>query len=558
MAKISFSVSIFFIASLLVNMDLFFVQSKVDVYYDHDDNWYGIVLQYLENGNCSQGLPISFEFSDRKGFHTCQFFKILNAVSPAENFYAKTLFLKASARIALLFLFFLLGILVFKNGLIGLSLGTWFLLDSGFASYKPLVSNILEIISHTENPLIRSSRYISPLHYILPGIALLYIFLKVLLERKISYLMACVFIVCAYLLSTTPFYVFLPFIYALGSLWMFALYFSEKHVKIILTSFLLTLFALIALYLLPKLDVPFQKDALLRSGFISKNFEPIFIGHKALIFCTLLWIPVIYSLFRGRWIPTLLVSLGPYILLNINLFTGIEYQNFHFNDYLAPIMIFSLLAYMCTISHLRRYVVTICCIGIFVGVVYQVRSQFSLHRETHLNRNYIHNSDILNHIATAHKNKKFFCHELYFYVPLENNNQCLWHHLLMTYPISNEELLHITIAEFYLRGYSPEQVLEVLMQELIHRPIATYSYGSLEDWFGDPSNTKRFTEIERIKDVHKKWTDYYIANREELAASYIKKIDYFIFSNTQMIDTKKFRLVQQFAKYSLYEKSPNF
>jgi len=546
---------IFFICNILVNINLFFKKNKIDVYNNTDEAWYGIVLENIAQYGCPLGVPVTFLKSETKNFHTCLFFKILNKITPFEDFAKKAIYLKVLARALTLLVLGLFSYLFFKNVLWGIGFAVIYFLDIGFGGLLPIFKSILSLLNNSFEPLIRTNRFISPLHYSLPGLFCLYFFIKSSKEQFLSNLAIIFSLLCMFLMAIIPFYAWIPYHFFLLCIVFYSFLFHRDGSvwkKLLAIQFLGFLFILF--YLKTKLGMPFQEEALLRSSFFKNDFSPIYIFFKSFIFSLCFLFFVLYKktksyLFAG------VVCVGCYLLMNLNILTGYEYQNFHFKDYLSLPIYFTIFLF---IGHsYRQYKKALA--GLLVGLIFlltlnsiksNIKSVSQLSQLTSVEENL----DVLNYMALNIFNQKIYCGQLYNLIPLYTKNRCFYHHLLMTYPIDDEELLDINVVYFGILNYDRKKMLQVFANDRKEKTLATYSYGVKKAWIKNTPPNQRYTKKLNILKLQRNWLDYYALNFTALLPKFLNKFDYMVIPNTTTQVYPSFSLEKQFKNFKLLKK----
>ena len=554
---------LFALAAVLLQADLILAPTPLQVFRNTDENWYGIVMNRLETMSCEQGIPVTFLFPERKGFHTCEYFKVLNSISPFHDPIHKVIFLKSLARVLTLAAYCGLTFMVLGSALPGILLGLWHFLDPGLESFKPLVTLISQTASGTPPLFTQSARLISPLHYLLPGFALILCFIWLIRNQnrrhenrkstrwKITALSLPVFF---WLLAMTPFYSWLPILYILGCLVLYAWYFSERFTKVLLTSALVLGSGLILWEVHAKNGVLFESEVLPRVGFRKHCFEPIFFAHKGLIVASLLLAAMAYGVFKKRFLPALLVGGGLFLLVNINMVTGFEYQNYHFKDYLGPFYLGSIFLFLLwKFPQRRRWVLGIALLVSVVGSYQYVKAQTSLPNGLATAEKEVDHDAILS-FARAHlEGKRVFCNLWNFELPLRANVHCYWHHLMMAYPISDLELLEMSIVQFKLQGLTRAQVEKLFAEEYSHPTLAVWSYGVKPEWIAGVPENERYRDGAALQKFIPKWLDAYEKFPQSRLREVLSEFDYLILKRSHPEVASALKVVQEFSEYGIYE-----
>ena len=342
--KIFFSLFVLLVFVFL-NIDLWQGYGTTQVFRDPDEAWYGIVIKSVSTDGCS-GVPISYQFKDRINFHSCQFMTAINYILPIKNIITQTETLKFLSRLILILAFGVFSFLVFKDAILGLLLGLCLFLDGGIYVFKPGFVTIQNLLNGHLDDFIRSNRFMSPMQYQVPLLiwTLIYAYWLFSLkgdQRRKDTVFFITTLGLGVLIALTPFYAWAT--YLLTTFWFLAFSWSRcsrTRWYLAFTSFVAT--AILSLVIsFSKTQIPFVQDVLVRSGFFNDQWRPLFMLDKGLILGMLILSFLILKL-SGEKILSFLVPISFYLFVNINIFTGKEYQNFHFKDYLGPMWFISL------------------------------------------------------------------------------------------------------------------------------------------------------------------------------------------------------------------------
>lgn len=565
---------LFLFVAVFLQFDFFFMKSKFEIFQNSDESWYGIVLNRLETSNCNQsGVPITFLYTNRPHLYSCHFLETLNTISPFRETYSKTLYLKILARILTLALFLGFSILLLgkSEGFIpGLLLGTWYFLDPGIHEFKPSLLLIDRLMRGEYDAFSHTSRFVSPLHYFIPGLlALLGILFLIRRKEKKGSMLPVVselnqpinfshslrieikndiclirkqglfslafltvgffaYFVSLYWLSLTPFYTWLPFLFLFSCVFLYSLYFQTILVNIKIAFSLLFLAICIVYQLKATLLFPFKEEVLLRSGFFSHYFSPVFAFHKGLIFFSLLLSWVSYFIFKRRIFPALWVGVGLYGLVNANLLTGLEYQNFHFKDYLGPMAWASMLLYVYSTKKSWRTALNVLCL--FVVLMGAGFRYISLTRATSLDWTGIQSLKDTSNIFAIFQGKpayqKVFCNRWEQILPAFTQVRCFHHHLLNHYPLSNEELMEVSIVHRKLLGDSLSDTESFLKQLAEAKGSVTmWDIGLRSEWIQSIPENELYGKVENRRWIAQKWLEEYVSYSQKRLTQQVQAMD---------------------------------
>lgn len=594
---------LFLLFAVFLQFDFLFMKSKFEVFQNSDESWYGIVLNRLEASDCDHsGVPVTFLYPDRPHLYSCHFLETLNAISPFRETFLKTLTLKILARVLTLALFCGISILllgVTEGFYPGLLLGAWYFLDPGIHEFKPSFLLIEHLINREYEPFSHVSRYVSPLHYLLPGLLALFGILYILrkserkraiiplsselnhpsnfsrsllkeIKTEISFIRSQGLLfflvrlgVCftlfgsLYWLSLTPFYTWLPFLFLFSCIFLYSLYFRPNLVSVKITFSILFLIICIILQLKTTFDFPYKEEVLLRSGFFSHYFGPVFAFHKSLIFFSIILIWVSYVMFNRRIIPALWVGIGLYALVNANLFTGLEYQNFHFKDYLGPMV----WAFICLFiySQKKSYRNTLnvfCVFMILIGAGFRILSL------THVGtfdwtgvQSLKDNPDILAISQSTLAHQKVFCNQWEQVLPAFTQVRCFHHHLLNHYPLSNEELMENSIVHLKLLSYSFSDTEKFLKQLADAKGSVTmWDIGLRSEWIQHIPENDLYGKAENRRWIAQKWLEEFGNYSQERLVHQIRAMDALILKKSVANQFEGIlKPLSEFKDYGVYQ-----
>jgi len=549
---VRYVIPLFLFANLLVNIDLFLIKEKAQVFANSDEEWYGIVINDIRENGCSQGLPVTFEHSDRKSFHTCSFFKVLNFISPTSDYFYQTIYLKVMAKCLTLLLIGYAAVWLFNSFNLGVLFGTFFLLDNSFPAFKPVIETALNLLHGKGADLIANLRYISPLQYQVPGILFLLLMIKVVKRNYATKWDMAGTLLSLVLLALTPFYTWLPYLLIA---FIFLAYNVLIQKKLYTRNYLLSCLAILGIFVCIQVGLTlggeYQADALLRSSFRKGYFTPLYLWHKSFILTLVIFGVCAYWQFRNIYFA-FIAAFAPYVLLNINILTGYDYQNFHFKTYLAlPIFgfIFFVVYSRCRSSTRKIKIfytfISIFILNAFVFATYSLRSAHAyLHPFARLNDN----KDLLQYLNSLQGRKNLFCGELYTEIPLMTRHKCYYHHLLMTYPLSNQELLEMVTTHYYLGGKTEDDIR--LEMKRHYGIMATYNIGVKDEWLQSNQTSDRYSN-ENILKYNDLWLEHYRENAKTIAQNNLSKFDYLILKNTSKMSFS-LKLIQRFKNFSVY------
>ncbi|MCM2277962.1 MAG: hypothetical protein NDJ89_07775 [Oligoflexia bacterium] len=540
--------------ALLLLGDLFVIGPSIDVYRNEDENWYGIVLERLETDGCETGIPVTFVHQERKVFQSCEFFKVLNAVTPGplKAPVLKALWLKGWARVLLLGLFSVLSMIVLGTPWPGLLAGAWNLVDPGVESFKPGGVVASQLAQGIVIPFTQAERFISPAHYALPGYAALAILLAWIRRDRPDPLLALPLGGSLWLLALTPFYAWLPFYFAFGCAGLYSLLFCRKETRLAVLGALGGGALLIGIYLRAKAGFPFEEQVLPRSGFFKDVHAPIFVLHKGLLLATLCVAGMAHFVFGRRPWATAAVSLGFYGLQNVNVLTGYELQNFHFKDYLGPFFLLSAVffAYARWPAWRKRGAVVALSV-IALGLLQQGASLARYRSPLRTVERHADHRALVEYARAELRGKRGFCGEWNLQLPVLAGVSCYYHHLLMTYPLEDTEVLEMTMVRFRLLGLSPEEVRAELEKARADAPIAAWNYGTRPEWLGGNRSGLRYWE--EAPRFIPRWVEEYARLQESRLIEAARDFDFLILPKSHpLVTSGEFPALREFGDFGVY------
>lgn len=549
----------FVAVAFLLQLDLLFVGKSVEIYRNEDENWYGIVLDRLETMGCETGIPVTFVHQERRNFHSCEFFKVLNALTPTTDPIAKALWLKAWGRVLALGLFSLLSWILLRTPWTGLLIGAWNLVDPGIRNFKPAAVLFANLAEGVTVPFTQAMRFISPAHYFLPGAGAALCLLAWVaadrrgeLTRRKLLLLGAPLAICLFLLALTPFYTWLPFYYLYGCIALYALQFSRPEVKKAIAFALAAGLALALAYVGSKTGVPHSEEALARSGFLKGFREPVFLFHKGLWLASVVTGVISYLVFERRVLPAFGVALGFFTLLNVNLLTGLELQNFHFKDYLGAFYLSALVLFTAWRwpAWRRRGAVAVVAV-IAAGMVHQALSLARHPNGLREPGRLADHAEVIAYVRSELAGKRGFCGPWNLQLPVLARASCYYHHLLMTYPLSDLEVLEMTMIRFRLLGLAPEEVKETLLAAHARAIVGDWNFGVRPEWVSQlPLHARYWREAPRFIP---RWVEEYRAFPDERLERAVEGFDFLILKKSHpLVRSGVLRPLREFGEFGVY------
>ena len=542
---------------VLINFDVIWAGPTLHVFREPDEAWYAIVAKNLETNDCS-GIPVTFLYQDRPNFHSCELLKVITRLTPGKNMITKVTVLKVSTRAITLMLLALLGFVFFESALLGYLLGLVYFVDDGVAFLKPIFLPLKNLTTGHLDSFTRASRLISPMQY--APILFAFTFFMVIwlraiaqsptLSRRQHLIFATTVIVFASMIPFTPFYAWICHLYFTGAcLFYLTLRFDRKLVL----PWIVWSFAFISCIALSvsKIQIPFRQETLVRSGFFDEQFAPLFIFDKSLLLFLTAFIIVFWKSIRW-W--TVAFALGLFALVNINVITGREYQNLHFRDYYG-ILLFLLLVWGAWIrfANFRLFILGTLLVSFVAGSIQYLKSQIDKPAQIAADLN---TPDLPELILFFQQRgpAKVVCGQFYEILPLVTEISCSWHHLLMTYPLSNQELLEFTEAHFRLQGYSSEQARSRLfLDALPNRSLGVWSFGVKNEWIEDVSQVDMYGTPNLLNKIIPLWIEDYKLYDVAKAKKLLSTAQYLILDNNLTDEMNEaVILVKKFSVYGVY------
>jgi hypothetical protein len=553
------SVALFFLFALALQADVFLAKSKREVFRTLDENWYGIVLDRLQTAGCSEGIPITFQFAGRKSFHSCGIMKVMNSLTPAVlSAYDRYIFMKVSARILTLLIFATISLVLLSRAWPGLVLGAWYFLDPGFSAFRPLIETAVNVKARNFIYYTQASRFVSPLHYAIPGFLACLFFLALIRfehhrRQWLKWVLVGSLTATLGLLSLTPVYTWLPFYFCFACLALYSWYFSNRSTYWLLLGVLFAGIAMTVLNLLSIGTIPYETEVLPRSGLFKTYFAPIFFANKWIWLSSLLLGVFSYRLFKRRWLPAILLPIGLLSIMNINMFTGYELQNFHFKDYLGILVYGGFFFWLQSRQGLCRKLISVFALaGIVTGFAYFIFCQFQTPSEMAVFSQIGDTEPVIEYVGKHLSNKNGYCEKFYPIVAIETDSACSHHHLLFIYPLSDEELMKSWIVEFKLRNESASNVREILNASAKPRSIATWEYGLKNEWVKNVAEIEGHSP-ENMKAVIPKWVEAYENFSNDDLLQHIASYDFFILKKDHPLAASKFLLLKEFDEFGIFK-----
>lgn len=541
---------------VLINVDVWKGRSSSNIFRDPDEAWYGIVLKYVQSNGC-ESIPVTYHFQDRPNFHSCQFLKYMGVLLPSENIFTQVAVIKVVSRIFILSAIILFFHWVVGSWWLGTLVGLSLMLDGGLFVFKPAVSSLHKIFTGHLDDFTRLNRLISPQQYHVPLLFWIlnlsvwcFSYLRKNLSQRQHLGFATVAVLLSYPVALTPFYVWMP--YFLAAFWLVVFTGIQKSQRSwsLLAGFSALTVLMALLVAVSKFGVVNIKETLPRSGFFSEQWQALFHNDKGLIFALVLLGFLTYRQTRLIWFSVLL-ALSFYALMNLNLLTGREYQNFHFKDYLPVLWWVSVIAMLAVqYQSKRKFLTGFLSLLIAIGLVQHLRSQ--LLRPSFAEAEY-KKADLLQIIQYANErpeNSKVYCGEFYQILPLETKVRCSWHHLLMTYPLSNKELLDHSLANFKLLKAERHEIEKTIsMDARPSRPLSVWSFGVRPEWVNGDSEVFMYS-VENLKTkIVPLWMKEFDQISETESARLINA-DYYILKNP--VDPNIWKAEALFSQYGVY------
>ena len=548
---------------VLINFDVIWAGASPTVFRDNDEAWYGIIAQRLRTQDCT-GVPVTFAYPDRPNFHSCELLRIIGRTVPGESIITKTIWLKVGTRAVTLALLALLGYVLFSSALLGYLIGLVYFVDDGIPYLKPLVFPLKNLVTGELDAFTRSNRLISPMQYtpILFAFSILFVIWlrKIVIASSDSekfqlrdhWFLFLLSLPATVLVSLTPFYAWVTHLYFVGAILLYSsIRFRSKLMLLPWLSLISTL-ALCVYQGVAKTRIPFREETLVRSGFFDQQFTPLFVGDKALLLSLAIFIILYWKLLRHY---SILFAVGMFTLVNINILTGREYQNFHFRDTFG-ILIFLVLfwgAWQRFTNH-RRALILALTVSFILGTTQYVRSQVLKPSELVKPLSQADASQIIEFFKQVEPRSPVMCGPFYEILPLTSNVVCSWHHLLMTYPLSNHELMEFHQAHFKVQGFSEQRVLEMFSLDASpSRSLGVWSYGVNSEWIDGLPQTQVYSVSNLQEKIIPLWIEDYkkydVANAKKLLIN----AQYLILDNKSADEIGELVVpIKKFTVYGVY------
>lgn len=551
------------LAILLLQSDLFVLKNDRDVLRSYDENWYGIVLKQMHTMSCRTGIPVTFLYPDRMNFHSCHFFKVMNFLTPHfKNPYYQVAFQKVIAKSMTLVLLCGISILILGVAWPGILLGTWYFLDPGFSSFRPILETILHLKSGNIIRYTQSQRFVSPLHYTVPGMFCVWLSISWVrlsspkmhhgLVKHIA--VAIGLLLGLIVLSLTPVYTLFPYYSLFLAFGVYAYLFCSRATFLFYCGIIIMGATFTLMRIKGMGPIPFEDEVLPRSGFYKKYFDPIFFTNKWVLVTTVAMGFCLYHVFKKRLFVAIFLSLLLPVTLNVNMLTGLEFQNFHFKDYLGLFCFGFLFFYIFSRGKIaRRGAVCASIVGIGLGFPYflishtKVQSELS---EIELNRR--NEKEIIAYAKGNFSGAKIYCNFMYPILPLESEVKCSFHHLLYTYPISNIEMMTERFVDFRLQNKSIEEIRELFSRSIKEQNIAVWEHGLDPRWNHAIPEARRYIFSSLIELVDP-WLNEYQKFTDSQVLEKIQNYDYFLLKRAHPWVGKQFIAVVEFSEFGFYK-----
>ncbi len=542
---------------LLLNIDLWQVGNSPEVFRDPDEAWYGIVIKHISTDGC-QGVPVSYNFQDRINFHSCQFLAGLDQIFPFSNVVTQSLVIKFLTRTAVISVLGIFSWLLLGDLIIGALLGLVLFLDDGIYVFKPAAISFLKLWQGQLDDFSRLNRFISPMQYQLPLLVwtLLFCYWLFSKTRKPWQADAILFISTIFwggIVVLTPFYAWAS--YFITVFWMLIFgWFKIPKIRrgLALGSFSITVLFSFALSL-SKTTIPYVNEVFPRSGFFNHQWSPLFLMDKGLIFGMFLLGIGIYQISR-RKLLSIFVPISFYMLVNINLLTGKEFQNFHFRDYLGPLWFTSLIFIIYFLRPTKKYLIYGILIFLSsVGLMQHLRSQLGRPSFMRAEMARVDSSEIISFFK-GQSRAQVYCGDFYQILPLMTSAKCSWHHLLMTYPLSNQELLHQSMSQWRLSGLSDNKVEEwISVDASLTRSLGVWSHGVLNEWIDGKSETEMYSCKNLLENIIPKWMAEYKRFTVPMAIKELRDVEFFVLPIKFANENTNFEAQAIFSEYGIYK-----
>lgn len=522
---------------VVINLDVFLAGNSVAVFRDADEAWYGIVAKRLQTTDCT-GVPVTFAFADRPNFHSCAFLKAATAIAPGTAIVSKVSWLKVGTRFITLLLLTVVGHLFFRSLVFGYLVGLVYFVDDGIPVLKPIFWPLKSLLTGELDGFTRSSRLISPMQYapvLMTFAVLLVIWLRMITLNEVrakgrrgqNFFFFFATLAAATTVSFTPFYAWISYLYFAGAVLLFLTIKNPSRLMFLPWIAWLYAFTLGLFQGLSKSVFEFSDETLVRSGFFDQQFTPLFLNDKGLLFSLAVFVMLFWKWMRGY---AVLFAIGCYLLVNINILTGREYQNFHFRDYLG-FLIFQIILWgaWTRFEKTRKPIVCALVISFSLGTAQFVRSQVSKPSGLTPDLAQADLPAIVKFFNRIEGRPNVMCGTFYQVMPLMTDVVCSWHHLLMTYPLSNPELMEFHQAHFRLQGMSDDEVLRFISRDASpNRSLGVWSYGVHGDWIKGTPQIEMYSVRNLSEKIIPLWLDTFRSVNLAKAHSVLKDAEYII------------------------------
>ncbi len=522
---------------VVINFDVFLAGNSVAVFRDADEAWYGIVAKRLQTTDCT-GVPVTFAFTDRPNFHSCDFLKATTAIAPGTSIISKVSWLKVGTRLMTLLLLAVVGHLFFGSAGFGYLIGLVYFVDDGIPVLKPVFWPLKSLLTGELDSFTRTSRLISPMQYapvLMTFAVLLVIWLRMIASNEVpserrrsqNVFFFVATLAAATMVSFTPFYAWISYLYVTGAILLFLTLKNPSRLIVLPWIVWLYAFSLGLFQGLSKSVFEFSRETLVRSGFFDQQFTPLFLADKGLLFSLAVFIILFWKWMRGY---AVLFAFGCYLLVNINILTGREYQNFHFRDYLG-FLIFQIILWgaWTRFGKIRKPIVCALVLSFSLGTAQFVRSQVSKPSGLTPDLAQADLQEIVQFFKRIEGRPNVMCGTFYQVMPLMTDVVCSWHHLLMTYPLSNSELMEFHQAHFRLQGMSDDEVLRVISRDASpNRSLGVWSYGVNNDWIKGIPQIEMYSVRNLSEKIIPLWLETFRSFNNVKAQSVLKDAKYII------------------------------
>ena len=545
---------------VLVNADVIFAGRTLAVFRDHDEAWYGIVAERLQTLSCT-GVPVTYLFADRPNFHSCEFLKTVSTAAPGSDIISKTIWMKVLTRAVTLGLFALLGAALLSSAPLGYLIGLVYFVDDGIPILKPLIWPLKSLLKGELDSFTRASRFISPMQYAPVLFAFTFVYLiwiqRLFLGRttkrpRENLIFFGLAVVAGAAVAFTPFYAWVVHLFFVGSLLaVFTFKRPPRELMLPWLGWFLT-FAYSLYRGIRASDIPFKSETLVRSGFFDQQFTPLFVGDKSLILALMAFIVLYWKWLRGY---AVLLAIGCYLFVNINVFTGREYQNFHFRDYLGILILLTLFWGSWVRFEKRRVILSGALIISFgLGATQYIRSQLQMPSQLASELSLPDLSLITSFFKAKPPGTRVVCGAFYEALPLTTPAVCSMHHLLMTYPLSNVELMNMHMANFRIQGFSNERVrAHISLDALPTRSLGVWSYGVNSEWTRGKSQTEMYGVENLNSKIIPLWMNEYQNFDQAKARSVLQDAEFMVLENSSADSIiTSLTLVKKYSVYGIY------